>query len=182
MLNRMGCNVKKKINFWSSNAKKIMLAFLISMIWITTLTPMVLAATEASIHVTFDPSGAVIVDVMPKSYAFGSVPANEWKNTTNNYFTLYNNGTVAMTTQIYTNGSTDSAEMNYQAGNPGTDKYAFSTHGFTSNTWIPTAYGGSIQTVNAASNMNFGLDLKLGIINTNFTLQTTNVYIKGTSV
>ena len=70
--------MKKKYTFLNNNSKKIVLAVLISMIWVTTLTPMVLAI-NTKISVTFDPNGVVTIDVWPNSWAAGVVLAGQNK-------------------------------------------------------------------------------------------------------
>ena len=75
-------------------------AFLVSAMIISAITPLVMAATEDNVHITFDPDGQIDIDVSPASYAFGSSQADAWTNSSGSYFTLYNNGTVSMDTQI----------------------------------------------------------------------------------
>lgn len=182
----MGYKIKKKNNFWSNNSKKILLAVLISMIWISTITPLVLAS-ETQIRVSFKPSGNVVIDVRPKTWNCSSVQGNAWYNSTAIYFTLWNNGTIAMTTLFKTNGSTDGAIMTYDSALTipvPNNQYIFNTSGFDAgkNNWIPTSYGGtSYATVNASQSKTFGLKIKLGYLTANYSWQKTTIFIQGTS-
>jgi len=56
----LGCNRKK--------TKKLLVAFLVIIAFIGTITPPVIMAADDTIHVTFDPSGSVSLDVSPQNY------------------------------------------------------------------------------------------------------------------
>jgi hypothetical protein len=179
--------LEKKNNFWSNNSKKTLLAILISMMWISTIIPIVLA-DETYIGVSFKPSGNVVIDVEPKIWNCSSIQGGAWYNSTNNYFTLYNNGTIAMTTLFKTNGSTDGAIMTYDSAFTipvPNNQYIFNTSGFAAgkNRWIPTDYTGvSYATVNAGASTTFGLNINLGYLTTNYSWQKTTIYIQGSSI
>lgn len=175
----MGCKMKNKLDIYKT--KKIVLICLISAMWITTLTPIVLA-DETSISITFDPDGSVDIDVTPKSYAFGVIQAGDWKNTTGSTFTIYNNGTIAMDTQIKSNASTDSTQMTLDIdGNPGTDAYSIFTDNLDTDGYITTAYGADFDSaLLGGGSKGFDLHLNIGdYLSSNFTTQTTTIYLQG---
>jgi len=158
-------------------------AFLVSAIVISAITPLVMAATEDNVHITFDPDGQIDIDVSPASYAFGSSQANAWTNSSASYFTLYNNGTVAMDTQIKSNATTDETTMTLNtAGNPGLDEYSFNTSGLSNNMWVPSSYGTESDTsLNPGNSQGFDICLLLGTsLSANHTTQNTTIYFQGT--
>jgi len=177
----MGCKMKKKLNFYSNKFKKIVLICLISAMWIAPLVPVVLA-DETSISITFDPDGSVDIDVTPKSYDFGAVLAGTWENTSGSEFTLFNNGTIAMDTQIKSNATTDSAEMSLEnAGSPGNNEYSIYTDNLDADGYITNAYGGDLDSALAASGSK-GFDLHLNIgssLSSNFSAQRTTIFLQG---
>ena len=97
----------KNIIFNIGKDKKIGFSILVSFIILAATTPMVLAATEDTVIITFDPQGDIDIDVNLSDYNFSSVVAGIWSNTTGGTFTLYNNGTIPMDTEIRTNATTD---------------------------------------------------------------------------
>ena len=176
----MGC--RRKYNLvYTSDIKKILFAWLVSMLWLSVLTPVVLA-DETSISVTFNPEGVVDIDVTPKTYDFGSVQAGAWSNTTANYFTIYNNGTSPMDTQFKTNATTDSTSLTLDDnGAPGSNAYSFRTNGLDNDGYITAAYAVEQDTGIAASNNKVcGLCLNMGSSMTqNWTSQGTTIYLQG---
>ena len=163
-------------------SKKIVLTFLVSAMVITATTPLVMAATEDNVHITFDPDGSIDIDVSPASYAFGSAVAGIWTNSSGSYFTLYNNGTVPMDTQIKSNATTDETTMTLNtAGNPGLDEYSFNTSGFSNDMWVPSSYGTESDTsLNPSASQDFDICLLLGTsLSANHTTQNTTIYFQG---
>ncbi|HUT00066.1 MAG TPA: hypothetical protein VMY59_07105 [Candidatus Thermoplasmatota archaeon] len=151
------------------------------MLWLSVLTPMVLA-DETSISVTFDPDGVIDIDVTPKTYDFGSIQPGAWSNTTANYFTIYNNGTLSMDTQFKTNATTDSTNLTLDAdGSPGLDSYSFQTNGLDTDGYITAAYAVEQDTgITAGTNKVCGLCLNMGSsISQNWTSQRTTIYLQG---
>jgi len=173
--------MKKELNFYSTKVKKIVLICLISAMWIAPLVPVVLA-DETSISVTFDPDESVDIDVTPKSYDFGAVLAGTWENTSGSEFTLFNNGTTTMDTQIKSNATTDSAEMSLEnAGNPGNNEYSIYTDNLDADGYITNAYAGDLDSALAASGSK-GFDLHLNIgssLSSNFSSQRTTIFLQG---
>jgi hypothetical protein len=169
----MGCKMK---------FKKIYVVLVTSII-IAAFTPLVLAASEDSVVITFDPNGDIDIDVSLASYAFGGVNSNSWRNTTGGTFTLYNNGTVAMDTQIRTNATTDSAQMSLNASGvpPGTDKYAIYIDGLDVENYVNSSYTIEFdQGLLPADSKTFDICLRLGTnLSANFTTQTTTIYFQG---
>ena len=180
----MGCKMKKKFNALSINAKKIMLAVLISMIWITTLTPVVFAATEASIKVDFDPSGVIDIAVSPKYYDFGSITAGAWKNSTGTLFTIFNNGTSPMDTEFKSNATSSGGMDLDNDGAPAADDYSlYGAASLDTPSYITNNYAQLDDAIPAGDHQHFDLCLNMGSsITVNWTAQTTTVYLQGHAV
>ncbi len=146
-------------------------------------TPLVWAATEDSVIITFDPDGNIDIDVSYTSYNFSSVYPNSWKNSTGGYFTLYNNGTVPMTTQIKTNASTDETDMSLNASGvpPATDQYAIYIEDVDFPDYLTTAYSHVFDTgLNPVDSKTFDICLLMGTnITANHSWQTTTIYFEG---
>jgi len=168
--------------------KKILFTCLVSSMVIIATSPLVMAATEDSVIITFDPDGDIDIDVNLSSYNFSSVLSSAWTNTTGNTFTLYNNGTVAMNTQIKTNLTTDETNMslNLSTAPPGQDQYAIYIEGlnamdqYVNSTYA--LYGFYSQNLNPDDNEVFDICLLLGNLSANHTLQTTTIYFQGSQV
>ena len=129
-----------------------------------------------------DPDGVVDIDVTPKTYNFGSIQAGAWKNTTNSYFTIYNNGTLSMDTQFKTNATTDSAQLTLDDnGAPGSNAYSFRTNGLDTDGYITASYAVEQDTgIAAKTNKVCGLCLNMGSsITQNWTAQRTTIYLQG---
>jgi hypothetical protein len=180
--------LQKKYTFLNNNSKKILLAVFISMIWITTLTPMVLAI-NTKISVTFDPDGSVTIDVWPNSWAAGVVMAGENKTSGAADFTVWNNGTSAMDIQLQTNATSDApGSMTYNpAALPGADEFSLNTTGFTSSAgnYIPiNAYTIDYHTINGGgTSKTFGLRITIGsTLTTNLSTQRIEIRFNGVSV
>jgi len=174
--------MKKKFNFLSSNAKKIMLAVLISMIWITTLTPVVFAVTTtAAIKVDFDPSGIIDIAVSPKYKNYGTVLAGAWSNSSASEFSIFNNGTMPMDAQFKTNATSSGGMVLGTTATPGADQYSLHVDSLNvTNTYLTTSYVELATWINPAGHRHFELQLKMGSsINSNWTVQTTTVYLQG---
>jgi hypothetical protein len=177
----MGCKMGKKLNVYSTKVKKIVLICLVSAMWIAPLLPTVLA-DETSIRITFDPDGGIDIDVTPKNYAFGAILGGTSKATTGSTFTLFNNGSVPMDTQLKSNATTDSTEMNLDNdGSPGNNAYSLYTDNLDADWWITNAYGADLDSAIAAgANKGFDLILFIGSsLSSNFTTQATTIYLQG---
>ena len=148
--------------------------------------PLVMAATEDSVVITFDPQGDIDIDVNLSSYNFGGVLANTWSNTSGNYFLLWNNGTVAMNTEIKTNDTTDEGNMglNISTAPPGTDQYAIYIKDLNAQSqYVNNTYGfyGNYST-NLLPDDNDGFDICLLLgtnLSANWSMQTTTIYFRG---
>ena len=157
---------------------------IISAIFIAGTTPLVLAASEDSVIITFDPEGDIDIDVSLANYSFGSVISGLWTNTTGGTYTLFNNGTVSMNTQIKSNATTDEGNMTLDTdGNPPMDNYSFYTIGFDNDDYITTAYSANFHlSLSASDSKTFDLGLNLGNLSANHTVQTTTIYFQGNQV
>ena len=166
---------------WKETSQKILVFIFIVFTGIATVMPLVWA-DETGISVTFDPDATIYIDVTPKVYDFGSVQAGQWKNSTGSTFTLYNNGTISIDTQIKTNATTDSTQLTLDAdGSPTTDAYSFRTYGLDSDQYITTGYAGDVDTaLGGGVSKGFDLSFNLGIsLTQNFTTQRTTIYLLG---
>ena len=162
--------------------KKIYGVLVIIMI-LAGFTPLVWAVTEDSVIITFDPEGNIDIDISYASYNYSTVPANTWKNTTGGYFTLYNNGSVPMDTQIKTNVSTDEGDLSLNASGvpPTTDEYAIYIEDLDTPGYLTTAYAVEFdQSLNPDDSKTFDICLLLGVnLSANFSWQTTTIYFQG---
>lgn len=163
------------------NMKKILLAGLISAMLVSALTSIAMAATEEGITITFDPTGTIDIDVSPNSYAFGAATANTWTNSTGSEFTLYNNGSTSMDTQIKANATTNSGNMTLDPDGVSIamDNYSLNTTGLDTDAWITTSYGAVDSALAALGSTSFDLCLKLADISQDWGLETTTVYFQG---
>ena len=156
----------------------------ISTMLLATFTPLVLAATEDSVIITFDPDGDIDIDVSLPSHNFTAVLANTWSNTTGSTFILYNNGTVAMDTQIKTNATTDEGDMSLNASGvaPVQDQYAIYIEGLNTSNYITTAYDQELgDNMFPSGSDGFDICLLIGTnLSANHSWQTTTIYFQGT--
>jgi hypothetical protein len=154
----------------------------ILLLFLSTFSPLILAATEDNVRVTFNPDGNIDIDITPASYDFGSTVAGVWTNSSGSYFTLYNNGTVPMDTQIRTNATTEETDMTLNTtGSPGLDEYSFNTSGLSNDMWFPSSYGLESDT-SLASGSSKGFDICLLIgtsLSANHSTQNTTIYFQG---
>ena len=165
--------------------KKIITLLITTMILVA-FTPYVLAATEDTVIITFDPQGDIDIDVNISAYNFSGILANTFKETSGGWFLLWNNGTVSMNTEIKTNGSTDEGDMdlNLSTAAPGTDEYSILISGLnTFDQYVNTSYSlyGNYST-NLLPNDNDAFDIRLTIgtnLSANHSWQTTTIYFRG---
>ena len=114
---------------WKETSQKLLVFIFIVVTGIATVMPLVWA-DETSISITFDPDATIYIDITPKTYDFGSVHVGQLENSTGSTFSLYNNGTISIDTQIKTNATTDSTLLTLDVdGSPATDAYSFRTSG-----------------------------------------------------
>jgi len=186
----MGCDKVNEIRFLGKerriNNKIIIL--LVGTMLVTAITPIALAASQANITVTFDPTGTIDLDVSPDAASFGSVffeSADNWPtgNVTNTSYTLYNNGTVAADVHIFSNTTTDSAQMTLDddGASIAVDGYSLDVTGSeaqqitaTNASWIDNL------AADATGFVTFGLNLDLGSGSQDWDAQTTRINITGT--
>ena len=87
--------------------KKTLIIPLIVVMLITAVSPLVLAAAEDYITVTFDPGGTISLEVSPDTASFGSVVFESTNNDVSEggggttAYTLWNNGTVARPSRTF---------------------------------------------------------------------------------
>jgi len=177
----MGCRKNRYNLVCGSHIKKILFAWFVSVLWLSILTPMVVADTT-SIKVTFNPEGGIDIDVSPKTYNFTTVQAGSYKTSTGSHFTLYNNGTVPMDTQIFSNATTDSDQLTLDAnGGPVGDTYSFITVGLSNDAYIPAAAAAEqSQNLAGSTTDTFDINLTMGTpLTSNFTWQRTTINLTG---
>jgi len=188
ILKRMGCMNKDKTYFDNKGIStrkidnKILFALFITFILIATATPIVLAASEDNVVITFDPNGDIDIDVSLASYNFSSISAGMWANSSGGYFTLYNNGSVPMTTEICTNASTDEGNMSLNESGvaPGTDQYAIYIEDLDLPNYLNTSYFVFDNGLNPVDSKTFDICLLLGTnLSANHSWQTTTIYFRG---
>ena len=169
----MGCKMEiKKVN-----------VLLVTTMIFAAFTPLVMAATEDDLIITFDPDGDIDIDVNISQYDFGSVQANTWTNTTGGTFTLYNNGTVAMDTRVKSNATTDEGDMSLNATGvaPVQDEYAIKITGLDFERFAETAYNLDFdQQLLPQDSKTFDVCLRIGVnLSANHTTQTTTISFEG---
>ena len=184
----MGCDKVNKISFLGKKRQinNKMVILLIGAMLVTAITPVVLAASQANIAVTFDPTGTIDLDVSPDDASFGSVvfeSVNNWPTEGGlaTSYTLYNNGTVAADVYIFSNTTTDSGQMTLDddgASIP-VDGYSLDVVG-TEAKQISHSNTSWINPLNAGATVTFGLNLDLGSGSQDWTSQTTRINITGT--
>jgi len=156
---------------------------LVTLIILAGFTPLVWAATEDTVVITFDPDGNIDIDINYLSYNYSTVYANSWANTSGGYFTLYNNGSVPMDTQIRTNATTDETDMSLNESGvaPGTDEYAIYIEDLDFPGYLNSSYVGDFdQNLAALGSKTFDICLLIGVnLTANFSWQTTTIYFQG---
>jgi hypothetical protein len=174
--------ILNKIFYSVERDKKIGFAILVSFVMLAATMPMVLAATVDTVIITFDPDGDIDIDVNLSDYNFSSVVASIWSNTTGGTFTLYNNGTIPMDTEIRTNASTDEGDMDLNESDvpPGMDEYAIYIQGLDFENYVNSSYTIEFdQGLDPSDSKTFDICLLLGNISTNHSWQTTTIYFRG---
>ena len=174
--------ILNRIFFRFGKDKKIRFSILVSFIMLAATTPLVLAATEDTVIITFNPDGDIDIDVNLSFYNFSSVVSGIWSNTTGGTFTLYNNGTIPMDTEIRTNASTDEGDMDLNESGvpPDTDEYAIFIEGLDFENYVNSSYTIEFdQGLNPSASKTFDICLLLGSISTNHSWQTTTIYFRG---
>jgi hypothetical protein len=174
--------ISKRINCRFRKDKKIGFAILVSFLMFAATTPLAFAATTDTVIITFDPDGDIDIDVNLSFYNFSSVVAGIWSNTTGGTFTLYNNGTIPMDTEIRTNASTDEGDMDLNESDiaPQQDEYAIYIEGLDFENYVNSSYTIEFdQSLNPSASKTFDICLLLGTISTNHSWQTTTIYFRG---
>lgn len=185
----MGCGKKNNIVFSgkAKQIKKTLGIFLVTTMLIAAITPLVYAAHSDTIVVTFDPSGDIDLEVWPATANFTAVTFDTGVNWpteggTDTSYTLYNNGSQAADIYIFSNTTTDSADMSLEdvPGNIGTDEYCLNVTGSDAQqitgsnvSWSGVLNGGE-------ATRTFGINLLLGDGTADFGWQTTTINITGT--
>ena len=171
--------------------KKILtIALVTSILSIASFSPIsitVLAATTDTITITFDPQGNVSLDVFPEEWNLSTVWSYSNESTTNNYFTLWNNGTVDMQTDIQITTSPANLCVEYNISEPTTDNYyALNLTGTTisgKNHWVQELAAIQLDSdIDASASDTFGFTFYLSNITTNHSWQTLVVTLTGSQI
>ena len=168
----MGCR-KEKIN------KFLLAGVLVTMLGVA-ISPLVMAATEDTLIVTFNPSGAVDIAIAPATYDFGSLTGGANQATTGDYITIWNNGTVFMDVQAKSNASTLNLTLDTD-GSPSLDFFSINFNEANSTGYCTAAYGTEFWTNVGPSGdtRSFDFTLYLGSISTDHPEQNTTITFQG---
>ena len=146
----------------------------------TFLLPAVMGATSDSISITFNPSGNIDLDISPQSADVGVVGAGSSAGTAANYFTLYNNGTVGMDTQIEANSTTDSGNLTLDGdGSPGLDYFSLYVTGNCPNQYISSTPANWKQDLAPGGSETFGITVYLGQISMDYGQEKVTINVTG---
>ena len=170
----MGC-IKK-------NLKNVLISsFITTILFLAIATPVVIGADDTVI-ITFDPTGTVSLATKPTSIDFSTVDAGSFEESAGS-ITLYNNGTVSMTTSIDTNGSVDSGNLTLDDnGSPAEDYYSLRitnsscSEGDQYFTDTLAAYN---DTLGPSSSTTFKITIDLGDISANWGQEKTLLNFTG---
>ena len=163
---------------------KLVISLIVTML-IAAISPIVFASSD-TIAVTFDPTGTIAIDVYPETASFGSVTfgsSNNWptEGGTDTSYTVWNNGTITADVYIFSNTTTDSAQMTLDddgAGIP-VDGYSLNVTGGDEQQ-ITNTNASWIDNLAASDHVTFGLNLALGSGSQDWTSQTTRINITAT--
>ena len=167
--------------------KILMIALVASILSIASFSPIsitVLAGTTDTITITLDPQGNISLDVFPEEWNLSTVWSYSNESTTNNYFTLWNNGTVDMQTDIQITTSPALLHVEYNISEPTTDNYyALNLTGATisgKNHWVQELVAIQLDSsIVASASDTFGFTFYLANITANHTWQTLVVTLTG---
>jgi hypothetical protein len=168
----MGYN-KKTVKIYSVLITLIILSSFMQIVW---------AATEDTVIITFDPDGSIDIDINLATYNFSSAVAGTWTNSTGGAFTIYNNGTVPMDTQIRSNASTDEGDMDLNESGiaPRSDEYAIYIIGLDTENYVNSSYTIEFdQSLFPLDSKTFDIGLLMGNLSANHTWQTTTIFFQG---
>jgi hypothetical protein len=156
---------------------------IIALMFFTSTTPLVLALSEDTLVITFDPDGDIDINVDVAAYNFSTVIVNAWENTTGELFTLYNNGTLPMDTEIRADNSSEGdMTINGTGVPPTTDEFAIYIEDLDFPHYLNDSYVDDFDTVLASNAYkSFDVCLLLGTnISANHSWQTVNISFRGT--
>lgn len=178
--------VKKE---WDANMKIkkiLMIALVISILSIASFSPIsitVLAGTTDTITITFDPQGNISLDVFPEEWNLSIVWSYSNESTTNNYFTLWNNGSVDMQTDIQITTSPADLYLDYNNTPTADNYYGLNLTGATisgRNHWVQETAAIQLDSnIVASASVTFGFTFYLSNITANHTWQTLVVTLTG---
>lgn len=171
----MGCIDKKLKNILLSS-------FVTTLIFLAIATPIVIGADD-TVVITFDPSGSVALATKPTTLDVGS-PVNGTEAESAGSITLYNNGSVAMTTSIDTNGTTESGNMTLDEDGGTLSEDNFSVQITTSSCSEGTQYftdtaSAYNDTLGPDASTTFKITVYVGDISENFGQERTTLNFTG---
>jgi len=167
--------------------KILMIALVASILSIASFSPIsitVLAGLTDTITITLDPQGNVSLDVFPEEWNLSICWSYSNESTTINYFTLWNNGSVDMQTDIQITTSPENLHVDYNQSEPTTDDYyALNLTGSTisgKNHWVREDTTIQLDSnIAASASDTFGFTFYLANISANHTWQTLVVTLTG---
>ena len=170
--------------------KILMIALVVSILSIASFSPVpitVLAATTEDITITFDPQGNISLDVSPEVWNLSIVWSNSSESTGGTHFTLWNNGSVNMQTDIQITSNTPGDLTIDDTGIPTTDNYyALNLTGGTAsgiNHWVKESATIQLDSdIDASASDTFGFTLYMSNITANHTWQTLVVTLTGSQL
>ena len=180
-MKKKGNEIRKQIKMRKDN--KFLLTCIVSFMLIMATTPLVLGLHEDLLVITFDPEADVDINVDFTAYNFSTVAVDAWENTTGELFTLYNNGTIAMDTEIRAdNTSEGDMTINGTGVPPGMDEFAIYIEDLDVPHYLNYSYVDDFDTALAANGYkSFDVCLLIGSsMSANHSWQTVNISFRGT--
>jgi hypothetical protein len=182
-MKKKGNEIRKQIKMRKDN--KFLLTFIVSFMLIMATSPLVLGLHEDLLVITFDPDADVDINVDFTAYNFSIVLAAEWSNTTGEIFTLYNNGTIAMDTEIRADNSSEGdMTINGTGVPPATDEFAIYIEDLDFPHYLNDSYVDDFDTALASNGYkSFDVCLLLGTnLSANHSWQTVNISFRGSII
>ena len=158
---------------------------IMALMFFASTTPLVLALHEDTLVITFDPDGDIDINVDVTAYNFSTVNVNAWENTTGELFTLYNNGTLPMDTEIRADNSSEGdMTINGTGAPPATDEFAIYIEDLDFPHYLNDSYVDDFDTALASNGYkSFDVCLLLGTnLSANHSWQTVNISFRGSII
>ena len=174
----MGCKMKIR--------KLIIVNLFVTLLVIALSSTTIMGAEWEVIDVSFDPTGAINLNVYPSVVNYSTVTGGSDEDSV--AITLQNNGSVAMDTDISTNATTEEADLTLdETGSPGEDDFSLQVVDGTvsgNNNYITVA--GAVLDIDLAGGSpgathTFEIEIELGPISVNHGWQNIDVNCTGSA-